>query len=71
MFCQRKAAVRRSNPLHRLAVDQVKGGAQRFVPRHQPVQRPAQRVAIKPPAQPHIERDVIGLARPFQLRQEP
>jgi hypothetical protein len=57
--------------LHRFSLEQGESGAQRFMTNHYPVQRPAKSGAAEIALQMQAERDVIGRAGPFHLRQEP
>ncbi len=68
---QCKTAVRRRHALHRLSVPRLEARAQCFVPRHDPVQRVAQRSFVQLALQPQPHRDVVGLAAAFHLRQHP
>ena len=54
-----------------MSVNLSEGRPQRFVPHHDPIQRSPQRLPIQFASQSQPARDVIGLARSLQLRQEP
>src|ERR1700694_30754 len=72
VFLQIKAPLfHQGDPLLRLPIDHLKCSTQHFVPRHHPIQSPAQRGLIKPASQPHTTRNVVGLAHPLPLRQKP
>jgi hypothetical protein len=68
---QLKASIHRPDDLLRMSVNLSEGRPQRFVPHHDPIQRSPQRLPIQFSSQSQPARDVIGLARPPKLRQEP
>ncbi len=68
---QRQPDVCWHHALHRLPVLRLEARAQRFVPRHDPVQRAAQCAFVQLARQPQSHRDVVRLAAAFHLRQEP
>ncbi|NJZ71249.1 hypothetical protein GO304_05044 [Ralstonia solanacearum] len=68
---QRQSGVCRCHALHGLSVLSDEARAQRFVPRHDPVQRAAQCILVQLALQPQPHGDVVRLAAPFHLRQEP
>ena len=70
--CRTKAAVlRRRDPLYRLSIDENKGGAQRLMPDHDPIQRLAKGRTVQIALQPQTHGNVIGLADSLHLRQKP
>ncbi len=71
MFAQREADARWCNALYRMASLQHKARAQRFMARHDAVQRSAQRDAVERAHQAQSQRHMIGAAVRIQLRQEP
>jgi hypothetical protein len=60
----------RRDALRGLTFDGDERRAQRLMTDHDPVQRPPQGLAVKPPLQPQTVKNVIGFAR-SHLRQEP
>src|SRR5437899_2215411 len=57
--------------LHWFSVAEGESGAQHFMTNQYPVQRPTKSRAVEIALQMEAERDVIRLAAPFHLRQEP
>ena len=68
---QREAHLGRVDQAVALAAVAAEPGAQRLMPGHQRVQRPAERVPVQLAGQLQRLRHVIGLAGPGQLAKEP